>query len=444
MSDSELGRKHSLQREWSRTFVVLLFLLVLAAGTTFVGVRIVVGELQSTAIHLRLETNTIAKIRAQVMLHEETAHKLLSNETINRSAFLNQQQYIVHLFSEASLLYPPGHQGYLAFTKARYSWQYGLTSAGLWGNAVYLMSGDHSFDNPIYGASSDGTVALLDSLEQPILLELDSGIARGRTFEQTLFIVLIGVFIVALSVTEYSRRRMIKNLLHPLGTLHESAMRLEAGDYEHRIEISRNDEIGDLDVAFNAMADAMRSHQMSLEHRASHDLLTGLPNRASMAVRLAASFGPSPERRSPSVSLLYIDIDDFKGANDLLGHEGGDELLIKFAERLVGCTRPYDLVCRLGGDEFAVVVAEDHEGIVASDIAQRVLSETRAPFTIGDTHLNATVSIGIATQMADMTDASVILRNADFAMYRAKHAGKDRLEVFNGDDSPISKSNSDI
>ncbi len=435
------GRKYSLKREWSRVFFVMLFLLLLAAGTTIAGMQIVVGELRNSAAHLQVQTDTIATLRAAIVSHEEIAHKLLSDETIDRPQFLRQQRHIIGLFDAAAHLYPPDNAGYLAFTQARYSWQYGLTFAGLWGNSVYLMRGNHSVENPIYGASSDGTVALLDSLSQPTLAQLNRGVARGRDLEMILLVVLVVLFVAALSVTEFSRRRMINNLLDPLGTLHESAMRLEAGDYEHRVIVTRNDEIGDLDIAFNDMADAMRSNQRSLEHRATHDMLTGLPNRALLVDRLATSFGPGPDRRSPRVSVLFIDIDDFKDVNDRLGHHGGDELLIDFAERLSRCVRPVDLVGRLGGDEFAVIVSEDHDGLIATEVAKRILDETRVPFDVSGTDISVTVSIGIAMQQVGIVDSMELLRDADLAMYQAKREGKDRLEVFEARDASTSQTN---
>ncbi|HUY05994.1 MAG TPA: GGDEF domain-containing protein [Acidimicrobiales bacterium] len=425
-----LVRRHSLRREWSRTFAALLILLFFGAGTTIAGVHIVISGLKNAEVHLRDEMSAISTLRAEIISHEELAHKLLSGQTIDRGVFLRQQQSIDKLFHGAAPLFPRGDASYATFELARYSWQHGLTSFGLWGSNVYLMKGNHAVDNPTYGASSDGTITLLNNLEGPVLGQLSSGISRGVKFEQILVALLVAGFVSVLSFTEYSRRRLIRKLLRPLGILLDGAMRLEAGDYEHRIEVERDDEIGELDKAFNAMADSMVDYQLSLEYRAFHDSLTGLPNRAMLLDRLAGAFGPGFDRRASRMSVLYIDIDDFKNVNDIFGHESGDGLLVQFAERLISCVRPNDLIGRLGGDEFAAVVTGDPDGVVAEKVASRILHEMRAPFVVGSTRFNVSASIGIATPRTGSIDPTEILRNADIAMYRAKRAGKDRYEVF--------------
>lgn len=113
-----------------------------------------------------------------------------------------------------------------------------------------------------------------------------------------------------------------------------------------------------------------------------------------------------------------------------LGHEGGDALLIQLATRLTDCVRPQYLVARLGGDEFAIVVAEDDDGSTATTIADRILDTLHAPFTVNNSHLVVSVSIGVAQRRPDTTDAAELLRYADFAMYMAKGSGKDRVQLY--------------
>jgi diguanylate cyclase (GGDEF)-like protein len=224
---------------------------------------------------------------------------------------------------------------------------------------------------------------------------------------------------------------MVKDLLRPVATMHECVLKLWAGDYNNHIKVARHDELGELAQAFNRMAEALHDSHLALTLRATHDSLTGLANRASLAERLTASFRSGSERRTRQDSLLFIDIDDFKDVNDTKGHEAGDALLTQLAHRLNGCARAEDLVARLGGDEFAILVMEDDEGgSVAVQVAERVLSALCAPFIVAGDSLVVTVSIGVAQRRPETSDAAELLRQADFAMYMAKGGGKARYQLF--------------
>jgi diguanylate cyclase (GGDEF)-like protein len=207
-------------------------------------------------------------------------------------------------------------------------------------------------------------------------------------------------------------------------------MSLKAGRYDHHIPVSRHDELGELAEAFNDMATSLDQHHRALTLRATHDSLTGLANRASLTERLTASFAVDHQRRAQQESLLFIDIDDFKNVNDSLGHEGGDALLIQLAARLTDSVRPYDLVARLGGDEFAIVVLEDRAATAAVDVAERILAALTVPFAIDGKRLHVACSIGVARRRPETRDAAELLRQADFAMYMAKGAGKNRYQLF--------------
>ncbi|MEO8328945.1 MAG: EAL domain-containing protein [Candidatus Nanopelagicales bacterium] len=260
---------------------------------------------------------------------------------------------------------------------------------------------------------------------------MDQGLAHGVDLERILVITLTGLFAVASAMTVYYRRRMAKDLMRPVASMHQGVLTLQAGDYNHHIEVARHDELGELAMAFNDMADALNNSHQALMLRATHDSLTGLANRAALTERLTASFGPGSDRRARGVSLLFIDIDDFKDVNDSLGHEGGDALLIELAARLNTCVRAHDLVARIGGDEFAIVVTEDDGGGTAAvEIVVRILDGLRAPFIISGDHLVVTVSIGVAQRRPETGDAAELLRQADFAMYMAKGSGKARYQLF--------------
>jgi diguanylate cyclase (GGDEF)-like protein/PAS domain S-box-containing protein len=170
--------------------------------------------------------------------------------------------------------------------------------------------------------------------------------------------------------------------------------------------------------------------ESELNHRAHHDPLTGLPNRALLLQRLAETL-ISPRSARRRLSVVVVDLDGFKNVNDTLGHGAGDELLQEAARRLLGCVREGDIAARLGGDEFAVMICsvDPDDALV---IAGRVVDVLQEPFTVAGHHLSIGASVGIA-HSGGPGSADGLLRDADIAMYVAKRTGKGRLEVFEPD-----------
>jgi diguanylate cyclase (GGDEF)-like protein len=158
----------------------------------------------------------------------------------------------------------------------------------------------------------------------------------------------------------------------------------------------------------------------ALEHQASHDALTGLPNRTLLKRRLEAALA-GIETSHQHVTLLMLDLDGFKEVNDTFGHSAGDQVLVQVAQRVVNSVRDVDLVARLGGDEFAVLLA-DSPSDQAVALARRVLASLELPIALRVTTASVATSIGIASGgLGDTADE--LLRNADLAMYGAKDAG---------------------
>ena len=170
-----------------------------------------------------------------------------------------------------------------------------------------------------------------------------------------------------------------------------------------------------------------RALEEELSRQAFTDSLTGMPNRALFRDRLEQAVARG---RGGPVTVLLIDLDDFKLVNDNLGHSAGDELLTTMAERLRGHIRPGDTLARLGGDEFAVLI-EDSDADGAAALADRLLAEARRPTRLGSRDITSTLSIGIASSGGrDDVPAEQLLRNADLAMYAAKRDGRDGYAVF--------------
>lgn len=164
-------------------------------------------------------------------------------------------------------------------------------------------------------------------------------------------------------------------------------------------------------------------------HRANYDHLTELPNRSLFRDRLEQQIKNS-ERTGRLAALLFIDLDNFKVANDTHGHDVGDQLLQQAALRIRSCVRQNDTVARLGGDEFTVILTEFDQITHVKMIANMILKELVKPFLIYGEKVHISGSIGISVVPQDATNAESLIRNADQAMYMAKNAGRNQLRFF--------------
>lgn len=170
--------------------------------------------------------------------------------------------------------------------------------------------------------------------------------------------------------------------------------------------------------------------EAKLEHDAMHDVLTGLPNRALFKDRLNLALSRRERRPDHSCGVLFLDLDRFKEINDALGHAAGDTLLKSVAERLRNTLRPQDSAARLGGDEFAVLVENIYSISDVEIVARRIVGEMARPFDIFGHSVQVSASIGVAVAGTEHTSPDQLLRDADFAMYRAKQAGGGHYEIF--------------
>jgi len=178
---------------------------------------------------------------------------------------------------------------------------------------------------------------------------------------------------------------------------------------------------------------ARKQREADLAHRATHDVLTGLPNRALLLDRLEKAVDVVSASSTDEVALLFIDLDRFKTVNDELGHDAGDALLRVVAERLASALRGVDVVARLGGDEF-VVLCPGLGRVEAEDVARRLLeSVSGSPIAVAGQRVGVTASVGVTVAGgAAQHHAEGLLREADVAMYQAKTLGRNRFEVYDG------------
>jgi len=191
---------------------------------------------------------------------------------------------------------------------------------------------------------------------------------------------------------------------------------------------------GDFDGAVIVFKDITERKKIEekLHYMAQYDVLTGLGNRNLFTSALNNSITYSDHSGQP-FSLLFMDLDRFKQVNDTLGHDAGDELLKEVAKRVGACIRDTDILCRLGGDEFTVIINGVSAEIASERVSRKLLESISKPFEIFGQELYVGASIGIVYYPDMGKDSSELIRNADMAMYQAKHEGRNRFCVFEHD-----------
>lgn len=171
--------------------------------------------------------------------------------------------------------------------------------------------------------------------------------------------------------------------------------------------------------------------QKKLSYDAMHDALTGLSNRVLFTNRLEHAFEKIKRKPGLIYSVLFLDLDNFKSINDILGHNAGDLALIELGHRLGKCIRTEDTLARFGGDEFVILLENSEDKDVTLSVANRILLELQRPFLHNETRVMVTCSIGIVESIQGYRNPEDVLRDVDIAMYTAKKTGKAKFEIFN-------------
>ncbi|MEC5162118.1 MULTISPECIES: diguanylate cyclase domain-containing protein [unclassified Janthinobacterium] len=241
---------------------------------------------------------------------------------------------------------------------------------------------------------------------------------------------VLGCLALSIVVAVRLSRRMEANLTGPLRTLADTAHRVRRERaFGLRVPPAEIAEINQINDDFNALLDeleAWQSHQQrehaTLSHRANHDSLTGLSNRAQLEAELQRGVAEA-RLTGGRVAVLFLDSDRFKHINDNHGHAAGDAVLVATAARIKRQLRDGDLVARLGGDEFAILLRPLRSGADAEHIADMIIDAMRAPIALPDgAGIVSSLSIGVAVYPDHADDAAALLGAADEAMYRAKQA----------------------
>jgi|GEM_PF-5722734 len=215
-----------------------------------------------------------------------------------------------------------------------------------------------------------------------------------------------------------------RRLARPMRRITSAIRAASGGEDQVWAPVEGPAELGEMAEAYNVMLTERRAREADLRHRATHDVLTGLPNRAALADALSRTLGQG--RRA---AVLFLDLDRFKLVNDTHGHAVGDALLVSLGHRLMTVVRPGDTVARFGGDEFVVLCPGTDEPDRAMEIAHRLARALEEPFIVEGHELFLTGSVGVAIGSPD-DGPEDILRDADNAMYRAKEQGRPGYAFF--------------
>jgi diguanylate cyclase (GGDEF)-like protein len=278
----------------------------------------------------------------------------------------------------------------------------------------------------VRAAAADFAAQAATSLDRLLQVRIDGFSARaGRVELAAGLAALLGAYLFVgfyLSVAPPIRRIV--------ATLHAVA----AGDLTRRVSVDTHDELSFVARALNETVTKTEIATKRLAQQATHDTLTGLPNRALVLDRLERALTRS-RHSGALLAVLFIDLDRFKPINDSLGHHTGDEVLTVIAGRLTALLRGVDTVARLAGDEFVLICEGLAVPAAAIGIAEKVAAELSWPIMTGagttarDVSVGASIGIAYADGSTDLTPADLV-RDADVAMYRAKQRGRGRVEVF--------------
>ncbi|MDH5514247.1 MAG: EAL domain-containing protein [Gammaproteobacteria bacterium] len=230
-------------------------------------------------------------------------------------------------------------------------------------------------------------------------------------------------------------------LIRPIQKLSSAAREMGRGQLLVPISVDTRDEIGDLANTFREMGENLNHYHEQVHYVAYHDSLTGLPNRLMFKDYLKRATAEA-RRNNQELSILFLDLDNFKRINDTLGHIAGDKLLEAFAVRLQACLRETDVIshsplhdsesvmARLAGDEFTIMLPRTTGPANAQKVSRRVLELMSEPFVINKQELYISSSIGIALFPDDGDNVDDLMKNADIAMYHAKKSGRNNYQYF--------------
>ena len=281
------------------------------------------------------------------------------------------------------------------------------------GTGALLVGKDDEFESLIFSLNSHENITVAAVLQRSL--------AQATAPFKGLQAMLLALTAIGLVLSAIGSIVIARRTTGPLSALVDAARKIEEGDYQHRVAVVMDDEIGKLASAFNHMCHGIAAREHRISELAYADALTGLPNRTLFNDRMVQAVSAA-QRSHGALAVLTLDLDRFKHVNDTLGHHMGDLLLREVAFRLQGALqRKTDTVARLGGDEFAVLMPT--EGVDGAKLMAHKINEVLSePLTIDGHLVDVGASIGVAVYPEHGDDANTLMRRADVAMYSAKRA----------------------
>ncbi|MGR5347118.1 EAL domain-containing protein [Vibrio mediterranei] len=276
----------------------------------------------------------------------------------------------------------------------------------------------------------------LDKVEQDIDAMAALIKAIDRRTQEELYLGVALAAILLLTISAIIATLISRSWSRPLVKLTQQADAIGRGDFKRAdsiTEIHRDDEIGDLSKAVRSMATKLEQRTQKITHLAYHDALTELPNRTRFIQHLQSTIKSYP---ATSFSVLFLDLDEFKVINDNYGHDSGDFLLIRLAEKLSTCAReitndhPLTMISRIGGDEFLMLIPHLKSTEDVDAVVKQIFDAVRSPILMENEELVVGGSIGVARYPHNGKTSEDLIKNADIAMYRAKADGKNTHKTF--------------
>lgn len=275
--------------------------------------------------------------------------------------------------------------------------------------------------------TQEGTVYIVSTLEKALL------ISKLNESRKNFFLILFIVIFVILILVRFLFTR---ELAQPLERLMQQIEKIEHGDYSRSEPLKSHDELQSISENINKLSStilsresALKVSQINLEYLSNHDALTNLPNRRFFSLRLEHALHLAKRNKS-KLAVLFIDLDQFKEVNDSLGHDIGDQLLIKVSKRLTDSLRASDTIARIGGDEFNIMLENLPKYSEIDWILQKLLDDFKNAFTCSGHDIKTSASIGVAIYPEDGEDSVTLIKNADLAMYQSKHLGRNSYSYF--------------
>lgn len=268
-----------------------------------------------------------------------------------------------------------------------------------------------------------------------LLISLNKSLLNTTLSENRRQLVVLLVFSIILLLILFNIL-MHFGISNPIKKIMNQIKKIEDSDYSASEVVDSSDELQDISLNINSLADAintrensLRKSQEELMYLSTHDELSGLLNRRSFALKLEYALKKA-RRNSTNIAILFLDLDEFKQVNDTLGHSVGDNLLKSVASRLKSTLRDSDVLARVGGDEFNIFIDGFAHISEVQVLAQKVLDEFEEPFVSIDNEIVTTTSIGISVYPDDGEDAETLIKNADVAMYMSKERGKNSYSFY--------------